>query len=142
MIAVPSMVFVSIWLFLLFRIYYVNDGSELFVVKVLLEQDLNLSCKLIKLGGFKWFLGLVLLMCLILTNLYRGEVTTNMTLPMPRSYIKTVKESIEKGFRIILPTNLQETNNIFVNRYISNRTNPTYKYELLMFSRREVQLLL
>ena len=75
----PSFVLVAFLLYTTFRLYLIKDGTVFFVVKVLMEQDLNMTRKLERLGGFKFFLTAFFLMGVNLATLYRGEVTKNMT---------------------------------------------------------------
>jgi len=103
MVFCPLVVGVTIFLFVLFKVYRLADRPVVFVFKILMEQGLGLSGKLGKLHGFKLFMSPFLLACLILSSLYRGEVTKNTTAQMPRKGLKLVDEAVQNGLTILLP---------------------------------------
>jgi len=132
-VAVICFAFLSIGLRGIFKRQDLEDAAAFFVAKVLLEQDLSLTSKLKHMGGFKWLLASTLFGGIVLTNSYRGQVTTNMMAPMPRSQLETVSEVLEKGLKILLPMKglgppfgiLQEK------EYQENSSNLTLKWEFI-----------
>jgi len=127
-VAILSFILIVLLLLISFKCYRLADGAVLILAKVILEQGFRLSETLKMHNGFKIFLSSFLLVSLILTNLYRGEVTKNMTAPFPQEQLKSVQEAVDKGLRILVPipnTNEHPWQNDWIRIMEANRHNKT-----------------
>jgi hypothetical protein len=129
-VALPSFVATSVFIFFVFKYFKLKDSTPFFVIKVLLLQRLGISPKLGKLYGFKLFLGPFLLIIAILTNLYRGELTSDMTEPLPRVQLQTVQEAINSGFKILVHIKPRYKEDNDIHNYNRNRRNLDLKWKM------------
>jgi len=79
------------------------DSVLFFIPMLLFEQGLSWSKKLEGSVAFKSFMGMILLSGLVLTNSYRGIVTSNLAAPIPAHGIATVEEAMDADYRILIP---------------------------------------
>ena len=89
------------FIFLRFKI---KDNSALFFVRILIEQDMCLSNKLMQLGNsFKILIIIFLLVGIVLTNGYKGIVTSNLTAPLPSTKMEKILNAALGGYSILIP---------------------------------------
>jgi len=101
-VALTSVVIIWLFLWLTFRIRKILDDSAILILKIFLDQGLDLSSKLRNLPGLRVSLTGFLFAAILLIDLYRGTVTTNMTAPLPRTQLKTIHEALGKGFKTLV----------------------------------------
>jgi len=106
--------FLIIWIFLLVWFKRMKSRYEplSFLISVLLEQAVGRCAKMNELHGFRCFLIAISIVFMVLTTLYRGEVTTNLLAPFPTTRLGSVKEALDRHFQFIqtirrLPKNLK-----------------------------------
>jgi hypothetical protein len=83
------------------KVYVVE--TVVMVIGILLEQGIGQSKKLTISNRVRRILIILLFTYLILTNTYRGKITTDLIAPLLKPRIETTEEAFKLGFKILLP---------------------------------------
>jgi len=83
----------------------VGDSATFVMFDVLAEQGLSLSEKINKRTAFRIILASIILSGVVLSNSYKGKVTSRMTMPPPTAKINSIKEVMERKLSILMSMN-------------------------------------
>jgi len=98
-----SYIFVFLFLSGAFRYLSLRERPLTMLYSIIFEQNLYLSKASQKIDGLKFCLVSVLLITLLLTNLYRGSLTSDLTATIPSTRLKYVNEAVDKAFKVLFP---------------------------------------
>jgi len=98
-----SFAFLLMFLKLAFRHLKLSDSSLLILYSIVLDQNVCICTGKRKICGLKYCFASVLLTTLILTNLYRGSLTSDLTASIPTFKLKFVDEAVGKGYKVLVP---------------------------------------
>ena len=93
--------FVCVWIFLsgLFRFINLKYNTPVTLLSVLLEQPISKAMS--RATGIKILLASIYMMSVVLTNSYRGIVTTSLIVPVIPKTLETFDEALDQGYNFL-----------------------------------------